>query len=190
SKLDVYMMAMIPAVALLIAGYGGRWIRAANATAAGLLILALAGLFLKRPELTALLVFTAVVGAIALIIILRSSPATGTIVAGVAALLPLLYVAAFLMPLVNEQASTRPLAAASFIALLVLSVFWPEPVVDVNRLCCHALLGVDDLSFLGREAPSWDVAFWCLAGLFALALMHPTGEKRDYSLPRVRVSFA
>src|SRR5947207_11057367 len=76
----------------------------------------------------------------------------------------------------------RRLAAAAFVALLLLSVFWPEPIVDVNRLCCHALLGVDDLSFLGREAPSWDVAFWCLAGLFALALMHPTGERRDYSL--------
>jgi undecaprenyl-diphosphatase len=74
----------------------------------------------------------------------------------------------------------RRLAAAAFVALLLLSVFWPEPVVDVNRLCCHALLGVDDLSFLGREAPSWDVAFWCLAGLFALALMHPTSEPRDY----------
>src|SRR5881227_3462227 len=84
----------------------------------------------------------------------------------------------------------RRLAAAAFVALLLLSVFWPEPVVDVNRLCCHAPLGVDDLSFLGREAPSWDVAFWCLAGLFALALVHPTSEKRDYSLPRVRVSFA
>ena len=112
SKLDVYMMAMIPAVALLIAGYDGRWIRAANAIAAGLLILALAGLFLKRPELTALLVFTAVVGAIALIVILRSSPAAGTIAAGIAALLPLLYVAVVMMPFVNEQASTRPLAAA------------------------------------------------------------------------------
>jgi membrane-associated phospholipid phosphatase len=84
----------------------------------------------------------------------------------------------------------RRLAAAAFVALLLLSVFWPEPVVDVNRLCCHAPLGVDDLSFLGREAPSWDVAFWCLAGLFALALMHPTGEPREYSVARVRVSFA
>jgi membrane-associated phospholipid phosphatase len=76
----------------------------------------------------------------------------------------------------------RRLAAAAFVALLVLSVFWPEPVVDVNRLCCNAPLGVDDLSFLGREAPRWDVVFWCLAGLFALALLHPTGEKRDYSV--------
>ncbi len=94
SKLDVYMMALIPPVALR------------------LLILALAGLVLKRPELTALLAFTAVVGAVALIVILRSSPATGTIAAGIAALLPLLYVATVLMPFVNEQASTRPLVAA------------------------------------------------------------------------------
>jgi len=84
----------------------------------------------------------------------------------------------------------RRLAAAAFAALLLLSVVWPEPVIDVNRLCCHAILGVDDLSFLGREAPSWDVVFWCLAGLFALVLMHPTGEKRDYTLPRVRFSAA
>lgn len=83
----------------------------------------------------------------------------------------------------------RRLAAAAFIALLLLSVFWPEPVVDINRLCCNAALAVDDLSFLGREAPSWDVVFWCLAGLFALALMHPSEEPRDYSLPRVRFSW-
>ncbi|HKS23098.1 MAG TPA: phosphatase PAP2 family protein [Thermoanaerobaculia bacterium] len=83
----------------------------------------------------------------------------------------------------------RRFAAAAFIALLLLSVFWPEPVVDINRLCCNAALAVDDLSFLGREAPSWDVVFWCLAGLFALALMHPSGEPRDYSLPRVRFSW-
>src|SRR5436190_1689929 len=84
----------------------------------------------------------------------------------------------------------RRYAALAFAALLAASIWWPSPIVSVNRLCCNAGLSVDDLSFLGREAPSWDVAFWCLAGLFALALMHPTGEKRDYSLPRVRVSFA
>ncbi|HYU26540.1 MAG TPA: glycosyltransferase family 39 protein [Thermoanaerobaculia bacterium] len=112
SKLDVYMMAMIPAVALLIAEVEHRWVRIANAITAALLVVALAGLFLKRPELTGLLIFTAVVGTIALIVILRSSPAAGTIAAGIAALLPLLYVATVLMPLVNEQASTRPLVAA------------------------------------------------------------------------------
>jgi membrane-associated phospholipid phosphatase len=69
----------------------------------------------------------------------------------------------------------RRLAATVFIALLALSVFWPAPAIEINQLCCHAHLTVDDLSFLGREAPAWDVAFWCIAGLFALALLHPSG---------------
>jgi undecaprenyl-diphosphatase len=68
----------------------------------------------------------------------------------------------------------RRLAAAAFIALLALSVFWPAPAIEVNQLCCHAQLTVDNLSFLGREAPAWDVAFWCIAGLFLLALLHPS----------------
>jgi membrane-associated phospholipid phosphatase len=69
----------------------------------------------------------------------------------------------------------RRLAAAAFIALLALSVFWPVPAIEINQLCCHAHLTVDDLSFLGREAPAWDIAFWCIAGLFFLAMLHPTG---------------
>jgi membrane-associated phospholipid phosphatase len=79
----------------------------------------------------------------------------------------------------------RRYAAAGFIALLTLSVFWPEPVVDVNRLCCHAPLAIDELSFLGREAPSWDVVFWCIAGLFGLLLLHPLGtyDPADFAEP-------
>src|SRR3954449_13376813 len=69
----------------------------------------------------------------------------------------------------------RRLAASVFIALLALSVFWPAPAIEINQLCCHAHLAIDDLSFLGREAPAWDVVFWCVAGLFALALLHPSG---------------
>lgn len=67
----------------------------------------------------------------------------------------------------------RRLAAAAFVVLLALSVFWPAPAIEINQLCCHAHLTVDNLSFLGREAPAWDVAFWCLAGLFLLAMLHP-----------------
>src|SRR4051812_10141060 len=70
----------------------------------------------------------------------------------------------------------RRLAAAAFIALLALSVFWPAPAIEINQLCCHAHLTVDNLSFLGREAPAWDIAFWCIAGLFLLAMLHPTGD--------------
>jgi len=78
----------------------------------------------------------------------------------------------------------RRLAAAAFIALLILSVFWPSPVVAVNALCCHAQLGVDDLSFLGREAPRWDAIFWCIAGVFAAAILLPrTYDKRDFAEP-------
>jgi hypothetical protein len=68
----------------------------------------------------------------------------------------------------------RRLAAAAFVVLLALSVFWPAPAIEINQLCCHAHLTVDDLSFLGREAPAWDVAFWCIAGLFLLALLQPS----------------
>ena len=73
----------------------------------------------------------------------------------------------------------RRLAAAAFIALLALSVFWPSPVVSVNRLCCNARIGADELSFLGREAAPWDIAFWCLAGLFALALIDWSADWRE-----------
>jgi membrane-associated phospholipid phosphatase len=77
------------------------------------------------------------------------------------------------------DAKRRRLAAAGFIALLALSVFWPSPIVSVNRLCCNAAIGVDELSFLGREAAEWDVAFWFIAGLFALALIDLSADYRE-----------
>src|SRR5712691_2051166 len=66
-------------------------------------------------------------------------------------------------------------AAAGFVVLLILSVLWPAPVVSINRLWLHRDLPVDELSFLGREAPSWDAVFWCMAGLFAIAVVQ-SGE--------------
>src|SRR5260370_40552266 len=86
------------------------------------------------------------------------------------------------------------LASAGFIALLFLSVLWPSPVVDINRLCCNAPLGVDELSFLGREAPAWAVVFWRISGLFALALMHSargfSAVRGEFRATRFRVSAA
>jgi membrane-associated phospholipid phosphatase len=75
--------------------------------------------------------------------------------------------------------NSRRVAATIFVLLLTLSVAWPQPVIDVNRICCDAALGVDDLSFLGREAPRWDVPFWFLTGLFALALLQRGGDYRE-----------
>src|SRR5205085_11922481 len=74
----------------------------------------------------------------------------------------------------------RRTATAAFLALLLLALFWPAPVVTINAVCCDAHLPIDDLSFLGREAPSWDVAFWCLAGFFVIALLQ-TAESRRFS---------
>jgi membrane-associated phospholipid phosphatase len=70
-------------------------------------------------------------------------------------------------------------AAAAFITLLILSVFWPSPVVSINRLWVDETIAVDDLSFLGREAPSWDVVFWCLAGLLLLAIVQSADAEAD-----------
>jgi membrane-associated phospholipid phosphatase len=84
----------------------------------------------------------------------------------------------------------RRVAACAFIALLVLSVFWPAPVVSINQLCCPAPLPVDDLSCLGREAPSFDVVFWCVAGILAIAIVQSGAadlrELRDYKRLRLR----
>ncbi|PYQ33090.1 MAG: hypothetical protein DMF57_10670 [Acidobacteria bacterium] len=88
----------------------------------------------------------------------------------------------------------RRTVSFAFIALLVLSVWWPSPIVSVNRLCCNAPLGIDELSFLGRESPAWDLAFWCVAGLFALLLLQDardfSGVREELRGTRVKVTMA
>jgi hypothetical protein len=88
----------------------------------------------------------------------------------------------------------RRTVSFAFIALLVLSVWWPSPIVSMNRLCCNAPLGIDELSFLGRESPAWDVAFWCVAGLFALLLLQDardfSGVREEFRGTRVKVTIA
>jgi len=78
-----------------------------------------------------------------------------------------------------DFARRRRVAAFGFVGLLILSVFWPSPVVSANRLCCDASLPVDELSFLGREAPAWDAIFWCVAGLFAIAIVQSGAPSLD-----------
>lgn len=76
----------------------------------------------------------------------------------------------------------RRYASAAFVTLLILSVFWPSPVVSANRLWFGADLDIDELSFLGRESPSWDVVFWCFAGLLLLAIVQ-SANGRDVREP-------
>ena len=77
----------------------------------------------------------------------------------------------------------RRYASAAFVTLLLLSVFWPSPVVSSNRLWFNEQLAVDELSFLGREAPSWDVVFWFFAGLLLLFILH-SAESYEYRVVR------
>lgn len=63
-------------------------------------------------------------------------------------------------------------ASAVFVALLLLALVWPVPVLWLNEATFDAPLSIDRDSFLGREAPSWDVAFWAIAGLYVLAVLH------------------
>ncbi|MBI2213958.1 MAG: phosphatase PAP2 family protein [Acidobacteria bacterium] len=73
----------------------------------------------------------------------------------------------------SAASSSRASAVASalFVALLALSVTWPGPVLWFNRLCCNAPLDVNEVSFLGREAPRWDVVYWWIVGVALLALL-------------------
>ena len=77
-------------------------------------------------------------------------------------------------------------AAAGFVALLALSVFWPSPIVSSNQLWFQNDLAVDELSFLGREALHWDVVYWCLAGIFALMVVQSGGAFDVSPLRRMR----
>ena len=133
SKLDVYMMAMIPAVALLIAswerGRPARWLaagRAANlVTIALMFVVALVGLLIKPkiikgaeaallqlPAVKTLCIVTAVAALIAFVIALRGSLITSTIAAGLVPIVSMVFIAIVLMPVVNDLASTRPLVVA------------------------------------------------------------------------------
>lgn len=73
-------------------------------------------------------------------------------------------------------------ASAAFVTLLILSVFWPSPVVSANRLWFGADLDIDEMSFLGRESPSWDVVFWSVAGILLLAIAQ-SADARDVREP-------
>src|SRR4051812_1175894 len=130
SKLDIYMMAMIPAMSLLIAGYVKEQ-RQAAARAVNLItislmfIIALAGLFIppntiKSPEavliqlpaVKALCIITAVAALFAFVVSMRGSLITSTIAAGLVPIVSMVVIAIALMPVVNDLASTRPLVTA------------------------------------------------------------------------------
>jgi 4-amino-4-deoxy-L-arabinose transferase-like glycosyltransferase len=124
SKLDVYMMAMIPPAALAIArllqtdDVFSRYGKFANAFMAVIFLTAgVAGFFVRRPEialysLQPLLAILAITGLIALVITLRTTLLASTIAVGFIAVAALTYAAIALVPTANELASTKPLVRA------------------------------------------------------------------------------
>jgi 4-amino-4-deoxy-L-arabinose transferase-like glycosyltransferase len=130
SKLDVYMMAMIPPIALLIAEYvtseRGRPARWLNAISIAIMaLIGIGGLFvtpqmIKSPEgayvqLPAVKIFcviTIVAAILAFVIALRSTLVTSTIAAGLVPIVSMIVIAIALMPTINDISSTSPLVAA------------------------------------------------------------------------------
>ena len=113
SKLDVYMMAMIPPVALMIADFvrrdrGGKW---ANVVTLALMVVAVVFLSRVPPEAKLLMIILAVSAAIALLVTARSL-IYSTMAVGLVPLIPLAYAAITMMPLVNAIASPQRLIAA------------------------------------------------------------------------------
>ena len=119
SKLDVYMIVMIPPMALAIARLvESRWGRIANAVMASIfLILGAAGLFVHRPEieqysLRPLLAILALAALVALVVAIRGRLVPSIIALGLVPIAALAYAAIALVPLANEEASTKPLVRA------------------------------------------------------------------------------
>jgi 4-amino-4-deoxy-L-arabinose transferase-like glycosyltransferase len=124
SKLDVYMMALIPPVALLIAdSLAGRFTRPANiAMSIVFILIGIAGPFIKvkPPEdalmqlLTVKILFAIFIagGAIGLLLAARRSPIASTLAVGLTPIAALVFAATALINEANALASTRPLVQA------------------------------------------------------------------------------
>lgn len=73
----------------------------------------------------------------------------------------------------RETGGAAPVVFSTlFVLLLGMAVIWPRPVLWINELTFQAELRISTVSFLGREAPSWDVVYWALVGFATLALFH------------------
>jgi hypothetical protein len=107
SKLDVYMMAMIPAVALMIAE---RPSIIANRLTLALMILPV--FFLGRLPVEAKPLVTILVIAAAFALLTWKSQMLSTIAVGLVPIIPLAYAAITMMPYANSIASTERLIAA------------------------------------------------------------------------------
>lgn len=131
SKLDVYMITMLPAVALVVArfvdGEGNEaWGRRANLIMLALFaIVGAAGLFVQphhikeedgalvaRLDVRMLFVLFLLGAIVAIVITVRGTLRASTLATGFVAVVALAYAGTALVPIANEMASTRPLVRA------------------------------------------------------------------------------
>jgi 4-amino-4-deoxy-L-arabinose transferase-like glycosyltransferase len=129
SKLDVYMITMLPAVALLIARYVERedaWGRRANLLMLALfVVIGLAGLFvqpqqlqgdaaglIERGDVRAMFGVLLAMSIVAMLVTLRGTLVSSTVFTGLVLVVTFGYAAVALVPIANELASTRPLVRA------------------------------------------------------------------------------
>ncbi|HSP34170.1 MAG TPA: hypothetical protein VLU46_07645 [Thermoanaerobaculia bacterium] len=118
SKLDVYMMAMIPPAALLVARLAAVddvWTRRGNvanvAMSALLLLIGIAGLFVKEVQpYRATFVALAIAAVIALVV--SRGVIASTIALGLVPIAAVLFAIVTMMPTINELASGRPIVRA------------------------------------------------------------------------------
>lgn len=151
SKLDVYMITLLPAVALLIARYvevhaeiDDVWGRRANLAMLSLLaIVGAAGLVVQphhikeedgalvsRLDVRMLFALLLAGAIVAIVITLRGRLVASTVATGLVLVVALGYAAVALVPLANELASTRPLVRA-------LEVQQAPPAQTALYVCPH-----------------------------------------------------
>jgi hypothetical protein len=124
SKLDVYMMAMIPPVALLITDFverGDGWAHWLNvATLAVMAILGAAAIIvlprqplIDTPRVRTFFVILAAAAILALLVaLIKRDLLTSTLLVGLVPIVAFVYAAVALMPLANELATPQPLIRA------------------------------------------------------------------------------
>jgi len=76
-------------------------------------------------------------------------------------------------------------AGLGFIALLILALYWPAPLLWMNAVSLNAPMTLTESDFLGRGDSPWDVAFWAVAGVFALAIVHGRADALAESWPEL-----
>jgi len=162
SKLDVYMIAMLPAVALLIGSFAesedawGR--RAALVTLALFALIGIAGLVVQPEQIKgedgALVALPAIRGLFAvmlaaaiagIVVALRARLTMALLAVGLVPVIVLSYAMTVLMPLANEMASNRPLVRALVkenvppeqIALYVCPHLWTRGMPPALALAKH-----------------------------------------------------